>query len=134
MLSIGKLKAGQARYYLDQADARVDVVDSVADGMEDYYLGAPEARGEWIGSAGLELRLTGAVEADELRRVLAGLDPRDGSSLRDPTSRVRVAGFDLTFSAPKSVSVLFCVGDESVRGQVRVGHGLFGRHWVTSSG
>ena len=30
MLSIGKLKAGQAKYYLDQADARVDVVDSVA--------------------------------------------------------------------------------------------------------
>src|SRR5215208_8189665 len=122
MLSIGKMKAGQAKYYLDQADARVDVVDSVADGMEDYYLGAPEARGEWIGSAGLELRLSGAVEAEALRQVLAGLDPRDGSSLRDPTSRVRVAGFDLTFSAPKSVSVLFGVGDESMRGQARGAH------------
>jgi hypothetical protein len=30
MLSIGKLVAGQAKYYLDQAEARVDVVDSVA--------------------------------------------------------------------------------------------------------
>src|SRR5918998_1370023 len=122
MLSIGKLKAGQAKYYLDQADARVDVVDSVADGMEDYYLGAPEARGEWIGAAGLELGFSGRVEAEDLRRVLAGLDPRDGSSLRDPTSRVRVAGFDLTFSAPKSVSVLFGVGDESIRGQARGAH------------
>lgn len=122
MLSIGKLKAGQAKYYLDQADARVDVIDSVADGMEDYYLGAPEARGEWIGSAGLELGLRGGVEAEALRRVLAGLDPRDGSSLRDAASRVRVAGFDLTFSAPKSVSVLFGVGDESIRGQARGAH------------
>ncbi len=39
MLSIGKLAAGQAKYYLDQAEVRVDVVDSVAEGVEDYYLG-----------------------------------------------------------------------------------------------
>jgi conjugative relaxase-like TrwC/TraI family protein len=105
MLSIGKLKAGRTEYYLEQAEARVDVVGSVAEGMEDYYLGAREARGEWIGVAGLELGLSGAAEAEELRRVLAGLNPGDGSSLRDATSRVRLTGFDLTFSAPKSVSV-----------------------------
>jgi conjugative relaxase-like TrwC/TraI family protein len=122
LLSIGKLKAGQAKYYLDQAEGRVDVIDSVADGMEDYYLGAPEARGEWIGSAGLELGLSGPVEADDLRRVLAGLDPRDGSPLRGASSRVRVAGFDLTFSAPKSVSVLFGLGDESLRRRTRAAH------------
>jgi conjugative relaxase-like TrwC/TraI family protein len=122
VLSIGKLKAGQAKYYLDQAEARVDVVDSVADGMEDYYLGAHETRGEWHGSAGLELGLSGAVEADGLRRVLAGLDPRDGSPLRNAASRVRVAGFDLTFSAPKSVSVLFGIGDASLRTAVRGSH------------
>ena len=52
MLSIGKLAAGQAKYYLDQAEVRVDVVDSVAGGVEDYFLGAPEARGQWLGSAG----------------------------------------------------------------------------------
>ncbi|MFC0080932.1 MobF family relaxase [Aciditerrimonas ferrireducens] len=33
-----------------------------------------------------------------------------------------VAGFDLTFSAPKSVSVLFALGDEAVREQVRAAH------------
>src|SRR4051794_4307638 len=119
VLSIGKLSAGQAKYYLDQAEGRVDVVDSVADGLEDYYLGAPEARGEWIGAGARELGLTGAVDADELRRVLAGLDPRDGSALRDASSRVRLAGFDLTFSAPKSVSILFGVGDAALRARVR---------------
>jgi hypothetical protein len=71
VLSIGKLSAGHAKYYLDQAEGRVDVADSVADGMEDYYLGAREARGEWIGSAVGELGLSGAVEACQLRRVLA---------------------------------------------------------------
>ena len=73
MLSIGKLGAGQARYYLDQAEGRVDVVDSVGDGIEDYYGGGAEARGEWIGTAGVELGLAGAVDGEALRRVLAGV-------------------------------------------------------------
>ena len=51
MLSIGKLAAGQAKYYLDQAEMRVDVVQSVGGGIEDYYLGPTEARGQWIGVA-----------------------------------------------------------------------------------
>ena len=122
MLSIGKLAAGQAKYYLDQAEVRVDVVDSVAGGVEDYYLGAPEARGQWLGSAGSELGLCGAVVGDDLRAVLAGLDPRDGAPLRRAASPVRVSGFDLTFSAPKSVSVLFGVGNDELRGQVRAAH------------
>ena len=56
MLSIGKLAAGQAKYYLDQAEVRVDVVESVGDGIEDYYVGASEARGEWIGVGGARAR------------------------------------------------------------------------------
>ena len=79
VLSIGKLAAGQAKYYLDQAELRVDVVDSVAEGAEDYYLGAPEARGEWRGSLGAGLGLDGPVQGEDLRHVLAGCDPRDGS-------------------------------------------------------
>ena len=39
MVSIGKLAKGQARYYLDQADGRVDRASSVASGVEDYYVG-----------------------------------------------------------------------------------------------
>ena len=122
MLSIGKLSAGQASYYLDQAQGRVDVVDSVGEGLEEYYLGGSEARGEWIGAAASGLGLEGAVDGEALRRVLAGLDPRDGSPLRSSSSLARVAGFDLTFSAPKSVSVLFGVGGAEMRGGVRAAH------------
>src|SRR4051794_2516256 len=122
MLSIGKLVAGQAKYYLDQAEGRVDVVESVGDGAEEYYLGGSEARGEWVGRASAELGLAGPVEASQLRRVLAGLDPRAGSPLRSAAHPVRVAGFDLTCSAPKSVSVLFGVGDPETRRRVRVAH------------
>src|SRR5215213_3893233 len=122
VMSIGKLGAGQAGYYLDQAEGRVDVVESVGDGIEEYYGGGAEARGEWIGTAGVELGLTGTVDGEALRRVLAGCDPRDGSSLRSSSSPTRVGGFDLTFSAPKSVSVLFGVGDPELRGRVRAAH------------
>jgi conjugative relaxase-like TrwC/TraI family protein len=122
LLSIGKLAADQATYYLDQAEARVDVVASVGDGIEDYYVGGLEARGEWLGRAAAELGLGGPVDGDALRRVLAGLDPRKGVELRDSTGRVRVAGFDLTFSAPKSVSVVFGVGGPDVREAVRRAH------------
>ena len=50
MLSIGKLAAGQASYYLDQAEGRVDAVESIGDGLEEYYAGGAEARGTWIGA------------------------------------------------------------------------------------
>ena len=100
----------------------MDAVDSISDGVEEYYAGGAEARGTWIGSAGTALGLSGPVCGDALRNVLAGLDPQDGSPLRGSSSPVRVAGFDLTFSAPKSVSVLFGIGDRELRGAVRAAH------------
>ena len=56
-----------------------------------------------------------------LDRVLAGEHPASG----EPLGRVvdgRVPGFDLTFSAPKSVSVLFGIGDDELRGAIRDAH------------
>ena len=117
MLSIGKLAAGQAKYYLEQAHGRVDAIQSVAGGIEEYYTGPGEARGMWLGRGADELGLLGKVNESELRPLLEGLHPRTGEPLRTSNSPVRVAGFDLTFSAPKSVSILFALGDtEAVRG------------------
>jgi conjugative relaxase-like TrwC/TraI family protein len=53
--------------------------------------------------------------------VLDGLDG-DGRLLRDSSSPVKVAGYDLTFSAPKSVSVLFGLGEPEIREAVRRAH------------
>lgn len=122
MLSIGKLAAGQARYYLDQAEARVDVVDSVGAGVEDYYAESGGARGTWHGIPHTRLGLLGTVRGTDLRRVLAGRHPATDSDLRDTPGRVRVGGFDLTFSAPKTVSVLFGLGDPDTRSAVRGAH------------
>jgi hypothetical protein len=49
VLSIGKLAAGQAGYYLEQAHGPVTRAAAVSSGVEDYYLGGPEAGGEWLG-------------------------------------------------------------------------------------
>lgn len=113
MLSIGKLGHGQADYYLQ----------AVAQGIEDYYSGRGEAPGRWLGTATPELQLSGHVQGDALRAVLNGNRP-DGSGplTRSGQGQNRVPGFDLTFSAPKSVSLLFGLGDPDVSRAVRDAH------------
>src|SRR3954451_11826243 len=101
MLSIGKLAVGHADYYLEQARGPTTRTRAVASGVEDYYLGGPEAAGEWIGGGTAMLGLRGEVGGDDLHRVLAGEHPARGLPLGRWNSS-RVPGFDLTFSAPKS--------------------------------
>src|SRR3954469_13849884 len=121
MLSIGKLAVGQADYYLEQAHGSVTHAGAVRSGVEDYYLGGPEAPGAWIGDGARPLGLVGQVDAGRLDRVLAGQHPASGEVL-GRVLRERVPGFDLTFSAPKSVSVLFGTGDAELRGAIRDAH------------
>jgi conjugative relaxase-like TrwC/TraI family protein len=114
MLSIAKLAAGQgASYWLQQAQGRVTHAQSVASGVEDYYLAGPEAAGRWMGSAAGALGLADDVEPEALTRLLERRDPRSGDLLprragRPPT----VPGYDLMFSVPKSASMVFGLGGE----------------------
>lgn len=55
-------------------------------------------------------------------RAMAGCDPRPGVPLRPPRARTKVAAFDLTFSAPKSVSVLFAVASDEVSAALLEAH------------
>src|SRR4051794_41786115 len=64
----------------------------------------------------------GEVEDDDLHAVLNGLSPRTGDPLAATHGGTRVPGFDLTFSAPKSVSVAFGLGDAEVSREVREAH------------
>jgi conjugative relaxase-like TrwC/TraI family protein len=121
MLSIGKLAAGHAAYYLEQAQGPVSRARAVSSGVEDYYVGGPEPAGEWAGGGCALLALRGTVTGDALHRVLAGEHPRSGLALGRHAA-TRVPGFDLTFSAPKSVSVLFGIGDERMRRVIRIAH------------
>ena len=121
MLSIGKLAAGHADYYLEQAHWPVTRARAVSSGVEDYYLDGPEAGGEWIGGGGALVGLRGEVDGDALHRVLVGEHPASGLAL-SRRGAGRVPGFDVTFSAPKSASVLFGIGDERLRATIREAH------------
>jgi conjugative relaxase-like TrwC/TraI family protein len=79
--------------------------------------GAPAA---WCGRAAEGLGLLGAIDPGHLRAVLDGRHPTSGHRLR--SERATVLGFDLTFSAPKSVSVVFALGGEEAARQVVAAH------------
>lgn len=112
MLSIGKLAAGQEAYYLGK----------VANGIEDYYVGGGEAEGRWTGSGAATLGLHGTVSSEQLQAMLAAQNPASGQPLQDREQTMNGPGFDLTFSAPKSVSLLWAFGDDRVRSQVVAAH------------
>ena len=114
MLSIGKLTGGaeSARYY----------EQSVATGREDYYSGRGESAGQWVGGGAQALGIEGSISEGQLQTLLVdACHPVTGELLRS-IGGTSVQGFDLTFSAPKSVSVLFAVGDEDVRAAVVRSH------------
>ena len=104
MLSIGKLTVEQSRYYERQ----------VARGRDDYYSGRGESPGRWTGNGGRILGLGGRVHDDCFMALVEGRDPSTGEQLRRVAGRTKVAAFDLTFSAPKSVSVLFAIATPGV--------------------
>ena len=93
MLGVWALAGGQQSYYLD----------SVARGAEEYYLGAGEAPGVWMGRLADELGLDGEVLGEQLRAVLDDCHPFDGARLGRSGNR-RTPAFDACFKAPKSVS------------------------------
>ena len=85
-------------------------------GQDDYW--AEETPGRWIGKGAEVLGLSGEItDATALARLFAaGCDPTTGIPLGipfpDPAERKVVAGFSLTFSPPKSVSVLWALAPE----------------------
>jgi len=108
VLRVSKVRADGAGYYLEVSDR------GSGTGIE--------APGRWTGSGPGELGLSGVVEAADIDAVLAGEDPGTGRVLGTARHQVRVAGFDMTFSAPKSVSLLHALGDGEVADAVAAGH------------
>lgn len=104
-------------------------VAKLSPGGHDYYLAVVpdegtgvEAPGRWTGSLARAWALEGAVDGERLQAVLAGVEPGTGRALSAHHDRVRVAAFDLTFSAPKSVSLLHALGESDVATEVAAGH------------
>src|SRR5436853_1769855 len=118
------LSAGQANNYYQQ---------DYANKKENYYSERGEVNGNWIGQLAEEWGLTGEVTSEQYERLVAGQDPNTGEQLirfvpsreavnnygEEITTSEHRAGWDATFSAPKSVSLAALVGDDD---RVRVAH------------
>ena len=104
MLSIGKMSVGQHAYY-----------DELA--KEDYYLEGGEPPGKWFGQGASALNLSGEVRSKEFSDLFAG--ELRGKRLVQQSESTRCAGWDLTFSAPKSVSVAWSQSDVSTAQAIR---------------
>lgn len=85
---------------------------------EDYYLRGGTATGRWCGSGAAELGLAGSVSAEGLVRLFDGEHPATGEQLGRRLRKDGVAAWDVTFSADKSVSLLWALGDELTRSEV----------------
>ena len=118
------LSAGQAETYYQQ---------DYANKKENYYSERGEVNGNWIGRLAEEWGLEGEVTSEQYARLVAGQDPQTGEQLirfvpsreavnnygEEITTNEHRAGWDATFSAPKSVSLAALVGDDE---RVRVAH------------
>jgi conjugative relaxase-like TrwC/TraI family protein len=73
----------------------------------DYYIDGQEVAGRWHGKAAERLGLSGEVKEQEYFALCDNLHPETGKQLTPRNKENRRVGFDFTFSAPKSVSVLY---------------------------
>jgi conjugative relaxase-like TrwC/TraI family protein len=108
VLRVAKVRKGGHAYYLEVAG------NGPGTGIE--------APGLWLGTGGAALGLRGQVTGDALGAVLNGDDPVTFRRLGRSHDRVTVAAFDLSFCAPKSVSMLHALSPAPVAGAVRAAH------------
>jgi conjugative relaxase-like TrwC/TraI family protein len=87
----------------------------------DYYLrDSQEMPGEWHGLGGELLGLSGTVDKDRYFSLCDNINPATGKRLTAHTKDNRRILYDLTFDAPKSVSLAYELGgDERILGEFR---------------
>jgi conjugative relaxase-like TrwC/TraI family protein len=122
MMTMSKaLSAGQAKNYYQK---------EYTSARENYYSERGEVSGRWSGHLAEEWNLTGEVQTEQYERLCAGQDPHTGEQRirarksseavnnygEEITTSEHRAGWDATFSAPKSASLAALVGnDERIR-------------------
>ncbi len=122
MLTISKpLSSGQAQNYHAREFTSKE---------QNYWSQRGVIQGEWQGQLASRFDLSGAVSAEDFARLSQGQHPQTGEQMvrqrasyeyvdengKTTKTMVHRAGWDATFSAPKSVSLTTLVGgDENVR-------------------
>jgi conjugative relaxase-like TrwC/TraI family protein len=122
VLTVAKVTASAAGGYAQYLEGR-----SQAPEAGDYYLSEAgervEAPGRWIlgeqGAAALGVDIERVVAAEDFRAVMGVRHPETGEMLRRVGGNGEaVCAIDVTFSAPKSVSVVWALASPELRGQI----------------
>src|SRR5665648_356612 len=136
-MSMHKLTAGDGYAYLTRQVAAGDAGLDAGASLTAYYEQTGNPPGRWYGSglAGLGGEAISRVTCGEVVTEPAmaavfrdGVDPVTGAALGRPyprfdtAERRAVVGYDLTFTAPKSVSVLWALADDATRTTVYAAH------------
>ena len=115
---------------LSASQAQAYHVEEFSNARENYYAQGDQIRGEWHGKLAAKWGLKGEVSEEHFQRLSEGQHPITGEQLvqhraarehlNERGEKVKTmkhrAGWDATFSAPKSVSLTALVGgDERVR-------------------
>lgn len=120
--SIGAAKGGGYARYLESKTVEPD--------RGDYYLNAEgeptQAPGRWLAAPDTLVRLgidDGPVDGGDFVALMEGRHPGTGGWLRAAgPNGARGGGIDLTFSAPKSVSAVWALGDMRQREDMEAAH------------
>ncbi len=93
-------------------------------GQDDYYMRDDEPPGGWAGEGAARLSLSGPVTRSEFEAALRGVDPKTGERLAALGGKHQnhAAGWDVTFSAPKSVSVQWALSEPGDRSGIERAH------------
>ena len=103
--SLAKVTTGGERYYTNLA-------------RDDYYTKGGEPPGIWLGAGAKALNLVGEIRQGDKRyqNIFYGKHPETETPLRHGGSRPNsVCAWDFTFSASKSISVLWALSDPETR-------------------
>ncbi|RQH06874.1 MobF family relaxase [Bradyrhizobium sp. RP6] len=87
---------------------------------DEYYV--RDGGGSWWSTGETVVRHGSDIEKETFRDLCAGIDPRTGKPLVRGSGPGHRAGWDITFSAPKSLSVLWMAGDEKQRAMLHELH------------
>jgi len=99
----------------------------VVQGLENYFAGVGEEPGRWVGRGAAETGFAGEADGGALRLLFdEGRHPATAEALDQPyvhrADRATVTGYALSFSPPKSISLVWAMGDERAAAEVRAAH------------
>ncbi|GAA1863955.1 MobF family relaxase [Myceligenerans crystallogenes] len=137
-VSMNKMSAGDGYRYFMKSVAAADADRPMSTPLTRYYTETGTPPGRWMGSGVADLgsdaqgRLQVGDIVTELQMALLagkGLDPITGDKLgraypayEPGAGKTAVAGYDFTFSLPKSASVLWAVADADLQEQIAAAH------------